>query len=41
MFFLCHDIALGSEDIHEMPKTKDALNELYHKIERIEGSEEV
>ena len=31
-------LALGSDDIREMPKTKTALNELYHKIERVEGT---
>jgi hypothetical protein len=30
----------GSDDIREMPKTKTALNELYHKIEWMQGSEE-
>jgi hypothetical protein len=33
-------LALGSDDIREMPKTKMALNELYRKIERMEGTEE-
>jgi hypothetical protein len=33
-------LALGSDDIREMPKTKTALNELYHKIEWMQGSEE-
>jgi hypothetical protein len=33
-------LALGSEDIREMPKTKTALNELYHKIEQMEGNDE-
>jgi hypothetical protein len=33
-------LALGSDDIREMPKTKMALNELYHKIERMQGSDE-
>ena len=28
-------LALGSADILDMPKTKDALNELYYKIERL------
>jgi hypothetical protein len=28
-------LALGSDDIREMPKTKVALNELYAKIERM------
>jgi hypothetical protein len=27
-------------DIDEMPKTKEALHELYHKIERMQGGEE-
>jgi hypothetical protein len=30
-------LALGSDDILEMQKTKTALNELYHKIERMKG----
>jgi hypothetical protein len=33
-------LALGSDDIREMPKSKLALNELYHKIERMQGSDE-
>lgn len=33
-------LALGSPDIDDMPKTKVALNELYHKIERMEGNED-
>jgi hypothetical protein len=28
-------LALGSDDIRNMPKTKDALNELYAKLERL------
>lgn len=32
-------LALGSDDILEMPKTKDALNELYLKVERISKKE--
>jgi hypothetical protein len=33
-------LALGSYDILEMQKTKTTLNELYHKIERMEGGVE-
>jgi hypothetical protein len=33
-------LALGSDDILEMPKTKTALNELYHKIERMQGNKD-
>jgi hypothetical protein len=33
-------LALGSDDIREMPKSKLTLNELYHKIERTEGNDE-
>jgi hypothetical protein len=33
-------LALGSEDIRDMPKTKTALDILYHKIEQMEGTEE-
>jgi hypothetical protein len=33
-------LALGSDDIREMPKSKLALNELYHKIERTEDDDE-
>jgi len=34
-------LALTSDDIREMPKTKAALNELYAKIERMtEGTQE-
>jgi hypothetical protein len=33
-------LALGSDDILEMQKTKMALNELYHKIEWMHGTEE-
>jgi hypothetical protein len=33
-------LALGSDDIRELPKSKLALNELYHKIERMEVNEE-
>ena len=34
-------LALTSDDIREMPKTKVALNELYAKLERMtEGTQE-
>jgi hypothetical protein len=33
-------LALGSDDIRDMPKTKAALNELYNKIERIYHTED-
>ena len=33
-------LALTGPDIQEMPKTKLALNELYDKIERIQGNKD-
>lgn len=33
-------LALGSDDIRNMPKAKAALNELYDKIERIYHTED-
>lgn len=33
-------LALGSDDIGEMPKTKEALHVLYEKIERIYHTED-
>ena len=34
------ELALGSDDIREMPKTKVELHGLYEKIIKMEGSEE-
>jgi hypothetical protein len=34
-------LALGLDDILEMQKTKTALNEIYHEIERMQGTEEL
>ena len=33
-------LALMSSDIRQIPKTKVALNELYDKIERIQGNKD-
>jgi hypothetical protein len=32
-------LAIGSDDIHEMPQTKLALKELYHKLDRMYKTE--
>jgi hypothetical protein len=32
-------LAVGSDDIRNMPKTKAALDELYYKIERMEAAD--